>query len=169
MASQFFAHNGPMPTTGSYVPITTGTAVKTMLQVRAPATSGLTVFKWGLDFTGTGTVPIRCELMTTGTVGATITAFAASAIMPWGKVPAGLASGVQLGAGNSGYMPATAGAEGAITTVRYASINSVLPGNGDRNEWSLGREFYVPPNEFLRIRVLATAAVDCACYVVWEE
>lgn len=161
----YFAYNGPMVTTAAYVPVTTGTAIKTMLQIRAPAAAPMVVWKWGLDFDGTGTTPIKCELIDTGTVAATVTAHVAAGIQQYSH--AQIASQVQLGSTtNSGY---TATAEGTITTTRYGSLNSVLPGNGDRNEWSLGREFFVPPGNYIRIRVTATAAVNCACYIAWDE
>lgn len=160
----YITYNGPMQTTGVYAPVTTGTAVKTLLQVKAPAAAPITVWKWGLDFDGSGTAPIRCELIETGAVAATVTAHAAAGVQPYGL--SSVASQVQLGTAATGY---TATAEGAITTSRIGSLNSVLPGNGDRNEWSLGREFVVPPGNILRIRVLAPAAVNALCYVCWDE
>jgi hypothetical protein len=161
----YFAYNGPMVTTGSYTPVTTGTAIKTMLQIRAPATTPLVVWKWAVDFDGTGTTPIKCELLETGTVGATVTAHIASGIQPYTQSQ--LASSVQIGSTtNSGY---TASAEGTIVASRYGSMNTVMPGNGDRNEWSLGREFYVAPGNVVRIRVITTSAVNCMCYLVWNE
>lgn len=161
----YFAYNGPMVTTASYVPVTTGTAIKTMIQIKANANQGITVWKWGLDFDGTGTTPVKCELIETGTVGATITQHVAAGIQPLGGNQA--ASLVDLSSTTaSGY---TATAEGTITATRYGSINSVLPGNGDRNEWSLSREFWVPAGKVVRIRVTAAAAVNCAAYLCWNE
>lgn len=160
----YLAYNGPMVTTGSYAPVATGTTIKTMLQLTAGATNPLIIWKWGLDFDGSGAAPIKCELVHTGTIAATVTAHVAAGIQPLGidQSP----SSVVLGTGASGY---TASAEGTITTTRYGSINSVFPGNGDRNEWSLGREFFVPVNGVVRIRVLAPATVNMACYLCWEE
>lgn len=160
----YFTYNGPMVTTGAYVPVATGTALKTLLQIKAPALAPMIVWKWGLDFDGVGTTPVKCELIDTGTVGATVTAHAASGITLYGQGQ--VASQVQLGTSATGY---TSTAEGTITATRYASINSVLPGNGDRNEWSLGREFYVPPGNILRIRALAAASINAVCYVCWDE
>jgi uncharacterized protein YaiE (UPF0345 family) len=170
MAS-YFAYNGPMVTTASYAPVATaavsGTA-KTMLQIVAPATGpGITVWKWGLDFDGTGTNPLRCELIDTFAVAATVTAHVAAGLQPLDGSQS--ASRVQVGSTTlSGY---TATAEGTITQTRYGSINSVLPGNGDRNEWSLGREFFIPAAHVLRIRVTPSEATarNCACYVCWDE
>lgn len=170
MAS-FFAYNGPMVTTASYAPVATsavsGTA-KTMLQILAPATgSGLTVWKWGLDFDGTGTNPLRCELIDTYLIPATVTAHVAAGIQNYGQDQSSV-SRVQLGTAASGF---SASAEGTITQTRYGSINSILPGNGDRNEWSLSREFFIPPAHVLRIRVTPSEAVarNCMCFVCWDE
>ena len=161
----YIAYNGPMVTTAAYAPVTTGTAIKTMMQLKAPAAAPMLVWKWGIDFDGTGTTPIKCELIETGTVAATVTAYVASGLQILGQ--AQVASQCQIGSTtNSGY---TASAEGTITATRYGTVNSVLPGNGDRNEWSLGREFYIPAGNIVRIRVTATAAVNCACYICWDE
>lgn len=162
----FIAYNGPMVTTAAYVPVTTGTAIKTLLQIKAPAATGITIWKWHVDFDGTGTTPIKCELIDTGTVAATVTAHVAAGLQCISShLP--IASAVQIGSTtNSGY---TATAEGTITTTRYGSLNSVLPGNGDRNEWSLGREFWIPPGNIVRIRVTATAAVNAMCFMLWNE
>jgi uncharacterized protein YaiE (UPF0345 family) len=159
----YIAYNGPMQTTASYAPVTTGTAIKTMLQIKAPAAASMTVWKWGLDFDGSGTTPIKCELIQTD-VAATVTAHVAAGVQPYGLST--VASQVQLGTSATGY---TATAEGTITATRIGSLNSVLPGNGDRNEWSLGREFVVAPNTFVRIRVTAATAVNALCYLAWDE
>lgn len=160
----YLAYNGPMLTTGSYTPITTGVAAKTLLQIKAPSAAPMLVWKWGVDFDGTGTTPIKCELIETGTVAATVTAHTSTGIYQYGQGQ--VASQVQLGTSASGY---TSSAEGTITATRHAMLNSVLPGNGDRNEWSLGREFYVPPGNILRIRVTAASAVNAMCYILWDE
>jgi hypothetical protein len=170
MAS-FFAYNGPMVTTASYAPVATaavsGTA-KTMLQILAPATgTGLTVWKWGLDFDGTGTNPLRCELIDTYLIAATVTAHVTAGIQNYGPDQSAV-SRVQLGTAASGY---TATAEGTITQTRYGAVNSILPGNGDRNEWSLQREFYVPPAHVVRIRATPSEAVarNCVAFLCWDE
>ena len=173
MAMQYYAYNGPMLTTGGYAPVATGTALKTMMQLVAPAASPMLVWKWGVDFDGTASaVPVRCELLTTGTVAAAMTGtfYATTAIQQYGTVQ-GVTSAVQLGtlslsAFNGG---AANTGEGAIVATRTGSFNSVPMGNGDRNEWSLGREFYVPPGNVLRIRVTAPVTVNCLCWVAWEE
>lgn len=166
--ADYFAYNGPMTTTASYVPVSTGTAIKTMLQIQV-GTLPIRIWKWGLDFDGTGTVPIKCELVHTGTIPATgMVAHVASGVQPYG--PEQQASTVTLGTSATAYAATAANTtEGTITTTRYGSINSVLPGNGDRNEWSLGREFWVPAGGVVRIRATATVAANMACYMLWNE
>lgn len=160
----YMTYNGPMVTTGAYVPVATGTAIKTLLQVKAPALAPMIVWGVGIDFDGTGTTPVKCELIDTGTVAATVTAHVAAGVQPYGLST--IASQVQLSASGTGY---TSTAEGTITATRYGSINSILPGNGDRNEWSLGREFVVPPGNIVRIRVTAAASVNAVCWMRWDE
>jgi len=36
-------------------------------------------------------------------------------------------------------------------------------------EWSLGREFEVPPSGILRVRVTTATAVNMLTYVLWDE
>lgn len=170
MSSLYFAYNGPMVTTAAFAPVATsavpGTA-KTMLQIASSSTTALRVVKWGVTAEGSGgTAPLKCELMTTGSVAATVTAHVAAGIQPYG--PDQSSSSVQLGTALSGY---TATAEGTITATRYGDMQEILPGNYFQNEWSLAREFFVPASSFLRVRVTPTEAVarNVSCYVVWEE
>lgn len=160
----YIAYNGPMQTTAAFVPVTTGTAIKTLLQIKAPAAAPMIVWKWKVDFDGAGSTPIKCELIDTGTIAATVTAHVAAGIQPYGLGQ--IASQVQLGTTASGY---TSSGEGTITATRIGDQCQVLPGGSDRNEWSLAREFYVPPGDILRIRVTATAAVNAQCFVIWDE
>lgn len=51
-AKQYIAFNGPAPTTASQAAVTTGTAIKTLLQVATPATTNILVFEWGISFDG---------------------------------------------------------------------------------------------------------------------
>jgi hypothetical protein len=62
-------------------PVTTGTAIKTLLQIATPATSELRVSEWGISFDGTAAAtPIKVELIDTN-VAATVTAHVAAGVM----------------------------------------------------------------------------------------
>ena len=169
MANSYIVFNGAMPTTSSAAKVTTGTAIKTMLQVK-PAVP-IRVIEWGVSFDGSAAAtPGICELIDTGTVFATVTAYATADVMPYGNpyAPANTSgtSGtpLNLGTSASGY---TASAEGTITATRLGDVQLVAPTNQAWKQFPLDREFGVPAGDSLRIRVNFAAAINCLCYVVF--
>lgn len=161
----YWAANGPMPTTAALVPVTTGTAIKTMLQIAPPATQKIKVVKWGVQFATAPTAPVTCELIDTN-VAATVTAHAAAGVQPYNDAGAP-ASAMTLGVAATGY---TATVEGAITATRYGDYQIIPTGVSQYSwEWSLGREFEVAVSRFLRVRMTTTVAVNAVCWVVWDE
>lgn len=166
MAAKIYkAYNGPSPTTAAQVPVTTGTAIKTLLQIATPSTEMLRVVEWGISFDGSAAAtPIRCELIDTN-VAATVTAHVAAGILNL-NAPNDVASSVTLGTSATGY---TATAEGSITAARELDVQFVAPTNQYVMQWPLGREPEVAVSRFLRVRVTAAAAVNAYCYIIWEE
>lgn len=163
------AYNGPMQTTGVFAGVTTGTSVKTLLQLASPSSPAnpIRVKAWGISFNGSSVAtPIQCELIETGAVAATVTAHVAAGMQPYDAEAQGIASVLTLGTAASGY---TATAEGTITATRFGDLQYVPPSAGYQYEWSLKDEFYVPSGRFLRVRVLAAAAVNAVCWVRWAE
>jgi len=60
MAQQYLIPNGPMPTTASQATVSTGTAILTLLQVKASATATLKIIEWGISFDGSAAAtPIK--------------------------------------------------------------------------------------------------------------
>lgn len=164
MAKLYTVYNGAGPTAAAQVPVTTGTAVKTLLQLATPATVGLTVVEWGISFNGsTAATPIKCELLSC-TGAATVTALADADITRLN--PTAAASLLTLGTSATGY---TASAEGTLTNVDEFDVQFVPPTGQYVKQWPLGREPQVAISRFVRIRVTATAAVDAYCYICWEE
>jgi hypothetical protein len=159
--------NGPSPTTAAQVPVTTGTAIKTLLQVEPSATKPLQIVEWGISFDGSAAAtPIKVELLETGTIAATVTAHVAAGIV---KLDAeALAGGdpttnlIQVGTSNTGY---TASAEGTIVATRVFDAQLVAPTNQYIKQFPLGLEPIIQISNFLRIRVTAGAAVNAYCYV----
>jgi hypothetical protein len=166
MSNIFQAQNGPQVTTAAFVPVTTGTAIKTMLQVTGSTLVDLTVISWGITFDGTAAAaPIKVELIDTD-VAATVTAHAASGIVKF-RAPLSAASQVSLGTTATGY---TASAEGTVgATSRTLDAQQVPPNGGYQYEFPLGREPQVAVSRFLRIRVHAAAAVNAHCWIRWSE
>lgn len=166
MALCFVAYNGASPTTAAVPKVTTGTAIKTLLQVATPSTIGLRVIEWGISFDGTSSsaTPIQCELIDVN-VAATVTAYAAADVVKFNG-PNDAATLMTLGTSASGY---TATAEGSITAARLLDYQNISPTSGYAKQFPLGREPAVAASRFLRVRVTAAAAVNATAYVVWEE
>lgn len=163
----FYAGNTAMPTTAAAVPVTTGTAIKTMLQVHAASTRPIKVVKWGVSFLTVPTAAVTCELVHTGTVAATVTQHSASGVQPYDRTTGTPASSVQLGTSNTGF---TSSAEGTVTATRYGDYQIIPAGVNQLTwEWSLGREFEVPPSGILRVRMTTGTAVSAYTYVIWDE
>jgi hypothetical protein len=164
LRSTYITYNGAMPTTAALVPVTTGTVVKTMLQILP--TRQLRVLEWGISFDGfTAAAPIRCELIHTGTVAATLTAHVAAGVQPFND-PGADAAPVTYSTTATGYT--SGGTEGTITVSRYGDYQLVAPTNLYVKQFPLGEEFQVPANGILRVRVTAGTAVGCICYVVFN-
>lgn len=168
----YFLANGPAPTTAAQAAVTTGTAIKTMLQVKlnASATNTAKIVEWGISFNGSAAAtPIKCELLTTGTVKATITEFVAADIINLDPNGAAVTDDNPFAFGAAGDESGYSGsAEGTITATRMMDVQFVAPTNQYVKQFPLGREPQFAPSEFLRIRVTAGAAVDAYCYMTIE-
>lgn len=159
--------NGPMPTTAAQAVVTTGTVIKTMLQIKP--FNLCKIVEWGISFDGSAAAtPIKCELLETGTVFATVTASADADIAKLNAVgdqAVASVAGLTLGTAATGY---TSTAEGAITAVRMLDVQLVAPTNQYVKQFPLGREPIVTIGSAGRIRVTAAAAVNCYCYMILE-
>lgn len=168
MAQLYLIANSAMQTTAAPVKVTTGTAVKTMLQVKLGTQNKGKIVEWGISFDGSAAAtPIACELIETGTVFATVTAAAAADITKFGD-PNDVdptTSNIILTTTGTGY---TSTSEGSITTTRSFDEQLIAPTNQYVKQFPLGREPVVNVSSSLRIRVTAGAAVNCYCYVILE-
>lgn len=160
----FIAWNGHSPTTTALAPVTTGTALKTMLQIAAPSTKSLTVIEWGFSFDGTSGVPLKVELIQTD-VAATVTAYTSGDLMQYSG-PNDEASLCAMGTTTSGF---TASVEGTTTAARLLDYALAPPTNPWYHQYPLGNQPEVQTSKFLRIRVTAPVAVNMVCYAIWTE
>jgi hypothetical protein len=162
--------NGPMQTTAAFAAVTTGTAVKTMLQIKPSATIQAKIIEWGISFDGSAAAtPGKVELIETD-VAATVTASAASDIT---KLDSDALMGgdpttnlIQVGTSATGY---TSTSEGTITAVRNLDgPQFIAPTSQFVKQFPLGREPVIQVAKFARIRVTFAAAVNAYCYVVLQ-
>lgn len=169
MAQQYKIYNGPSPTTAAQVAVTTGTAIKTLLQVKASATATFKVLEWGISFDGSAAAtPIKCELVEQDAA-ATVTAHVAAGLVKYNAEA--IAGGdpttnlIPVGTTSTGY---TASGEGSPTLSRECDVQFIPPTANYGYKFDAGREPVIQVSQFLKIRVTAGAAVNAYCYVLIE-
>jgi hypothetical protein len=164
----YLAKNGAVPTTAAAVPVTTGSVIKTLLQLKPLTGVDLKIKGWGISFDGSvAATPGKVELIETD-VAATVTAFAAADITkltnPAG--PAADSAAISLGTAASGF---TASAEGTITAIRELDTPRLIaPTNQFDWMFPLGQEPVIQAGKFARVRVTFAAAINAYCYIIFE-
>lgn len=161
--------NGASPTTAAQVVVTTGTAIKTLLQVKASATVQAKIKEWGISFDGSAAAtPIKVELLETD-VAATVTAHVAAGLVKFDAAALGggdpTTNLLPVGTTSTGY---TASAEGSIAATRMFDVQLIAPTNQYVKQFPLGLEPIIAVSMFARIRVTAGAAVNAYCYMIVE-
>lgn len=158
-----------MPTTAAQASVTTGTAIKTMLQIATPSTRQIQLISWGFSVDDPPGADAVIELLQTD-VAATVTAHVAAGIQPLDpNAPAALCAG---GTALTGY---TATAEGATTASRTFDALSLSSTSGESGlsyvyQWMPDERPIIAVSKFLRVRATTpTTAVDMRCWVCWDE
>lgn len=171
MAEKTYAvMNGAAPGAAAPVAITTGTAIKTQLQLATNTTTPAIRFvEWWVEFDGsTAATPIKVELMRhTSAPQTTLTAYVAADIAKVND-PNAPASGIQLGTSLSGFSNTTTEVTPTGTPVSLET-HFVPPTSGIYVQFPLGREPEVAVATFARVRTTAGAAVNCLAGVMWAE
>src|SRR5258705_11932204 len=125
--AQYLFANGAMPTTAAQVVVTTGTAIKTMLQVKGVTALRYKVVEWGISFDASAAAaPVKCELLETGTGFATVTAAVAADLPGFDAQGLATTSTTYFSVGT----PATgdtATAEGSIMATRMFDLQLMAP------------------------------------------
>jgi len=166
---RYKSYNAAMATTVSQGSVSTGTSIKTMLQLSTPSTRQLQVISWGFTIDDPPGADAVVELIQTD-VAATVTAHVASGVQPLD--PNAPASLLTLGTANTGY---TGTAEGTTTASRIFDAVSLSSVSGE-SPLTYGYQFMpderpiVAISKFLRVRVTTpTTAVDMRCWITWDE
>lgn len=166
-AKTYTVHNGAVPGAAAAVAITTGTAIKTMLQLATSANTAIRVVEWWTEFDGSAAAtPIKVELLGhTGGPQTTLTTYAAADIAK-SNDPNAAAADFTLASNASGF--GTGATEVTPTTVRNLATHFVPPTSGIYIQYPLGREPEIQVSAYLRHRTTAGAAVNCLAAVVVE-
>lgn len=166
MAKLYQLWNGASVTTAAPAPVTTGTVVKTMIQIATSANSELRVCEYWWEGDGSAAAtPGVVELMFANnlTTPATVTAYAAGDIRKY--EPNSKNASITLGTTASGY---TASAEGTPASA-FSIPHQVPPTSGIYIQYPLGREPELPVSSTLRLRNKLGTAVNALCGLTFEE
>lgn len=148
--------------TAAVASVTTGTAIKTMLQVKP--TTNIAIIAWGFTFDIVPTAVVNVELITTGTIVANVTSFAAGDIVKWDD-PGGIASTISISANTSGF---TSSAEGSVVASRLLDHQAAWAQSYSM-QFPLDREPGVAANDILRVRMTTAVALNARCFITFEE
>ncbi len=170
----YIVYNSTLATTAAPVKQPTGSAVRTMLQLRPALSVNMILKSWGCSFDGSAAAtPGQVELFETTAAATMSTAFAATDIQPYNSVTAlantAGATGVplNLSTGTSGFATAAV-TEGTVAGYRAADLQLIAPTGQYVYQWPLDQEFVVTPQMYLRVRVTFAATVNMYCWVVFE-
>src|SRR3990167_2754880 len=165
---KYMIMNGAVATSVSQEMGSVPEGIRTLLQVKGVAGVQLRISEWGISFNGSAAdTPVRCELMETGTVFATVTAHNYATDLVKYDNPNNPTSTTYfaLGTAATGY---NASAEGSITAGRVFDAQMVAPTNQYVKQFPLGQEPVINVGTSMRIRVTAGAAVNAYCYMTIE-
>ncbi len=173
-APTYIVYNSAMATTAAPVSQPTGTAIRTMMQLRPATGVIIRPIAWGISFDGAAAAtPGKVELIEVDVAATMSTAYAAADIQPYGNANAAAntagASGVPLNLSTTTSGFATAAVtEGTTTASRMGDLQLIAPTTQYSQQFPLGREFEVAPQKYLRVRVTFGTTVNCYCWIIFE-
>ena len=166
---RYRVYNAPAATTAATAKVTTGTSIKTMLQLATPSTRQIQLISWGYSLDAGPSSAGVVELIQTD-VAATVTAHVAAGVQPLD--PNAPASLLTLGTTATGY---TATAEGATTASRLFDAVEVAPGSSSAPsvcysyQWMPDERPTIAVSKYLRVRVTMGSAVNGLFWVCFDE
>lgn len=158
--------NAPMPTTASLAAVTTGTGIKTLLQLKP--FNVMKAVAWGISFDGSAAAtPGVIEFLETGSIFGTVTASADADVFKVGGADQAAASvaGLTLGTSATGY---TCTSEGSIVATKHFDTQFLPPTGPYVYPFPLGQEPLLLIGNAYRIRVKFGAAINALCWVEVE-
>lgn len=172
MIHRYKSFNSAMVTTAAPATVTTGTTIKTMLQLATPSTRQIMLLGWGFSIEEPPGADGVIDLIESDTA-ATVTAHGATGVQ---KLVAGIpASLLTLGTTATGF---SSSSETAPTTTRNlgetVSLSSVsaeaAPFMHWSQEWIPGDGPVVDVSKYVRLRATTpTTAVDMRAWISWCE
>ncbi len=168
----FKLFNGAEALDAVQLPVTTGTALETMLQIKMQAGVTFKVKAWGVSMDGAAAAEsIAFELVETGVVfltGAVAHDDASTCAFDAQALAMTTSTYFDYGTADTCYSDGTAQTEGTVTVSRVFDAQLVQPTGQYAWEFSLGNEPVISAVSALRLRVKATAAVDAIAWILIE-
>lgn len=144
--------------------VSTGTTLKTLLQVATPSTTRITVYAWGISFEGTSSTGTPVQTVLTDV---NVAATGLSAITPDEWESTDLQASLCVGGTSATGSNATG--EGTITEARLLDAQLIHPQSGYSIWYPERARPIVAASRFLRIRTTAAATVDATPWIIWGE
>jgi hypothetical protein len=174
MAKSYIVYNSSLATTAAPVKQPTGTAIRTMMQLRFATGVSAQIIRWGCSFDGSAAAtPGQVELFENTAAATMSTAYAAADIQPYNdrNAPANTAGStgipLNLSTATSGF--ATAGVtEGTVAGYRGIDLQMIAPTNQYVYDWPLGTGFDITPQNYVRVRVTFGTTVNMYIYIIFE-
>jgi hypothetical protein len=162
-----------MTSTAPLAGVTTSATNFTLLQIVPATNSPLEIVEWGISFNGSALAAgLHCELVETGTVAATVTAFAAADVMPYDdpNAPVNTTASstsipLEMSTALSGY---TSSAEGSASINRVFDPQFIEPIGGYWKQFPLGERPNIKPGNVLRIRCHGDGTTLAICYIIFR-
>lgn len=173
-AKTYIIYNSANAAAAAPVAQPTGTAIRTMMQIKLAAGFSARVIQWGYSFDGSAAAtPGKVELIDTGTVAATSlsTAYVSNDIQPWSgqDAPSQTTWGMlTLGTSASGFSTGAVTEGTVVAPTRVLSCSMTAPTNEKDIQFPLGREPELTNANYLRVRATFAATVNMICYVILE-
>lgn len=171
MPNYYKAYNGPGPTSAQMLAVTSGTAIKTMMQLATPATQAINIRAWGIIHDGHAScTSASAELISHATGGATVTAYSTGDITGQNADGQQYASNTVISSTTNGGFTSTN--EQTLTAVDVLDSTYLVATAADRYtmQWPQGEWPYVALSRWVRIRVtMAGNATNVRCWIEWAE
>jgi len=169
---KFKVYNGPAPGAAQQLAVTSGTSIKTMLQLATPSTKSIIVNAWGITHDGHASCTSASAELVVVEDPATVTAFSTSGVNDITRFqPNDDETLLSLGTILSGYT-STSENTASLATVDVLDSVYLVPTTADRHimQWPLGEQPIVAASRFLRVRVtMAGNATNVRTWIEWTE
>jgi len=173
-AKTYQVYNCAAPTTAAPVKQPTGSAIRTMMQLRFATGYHARLVAFGCSFDGTSAAtPGQIEVFENTAAATMSSAYAAADVMPFSDPNAvantagSSGAPLNLSTTTSGFATAAV-TEGTVAGYRGFYSQMIAPTNQFDYQWPLGREPEIVPQNYIRVRVTFGATVNMSIYLIFE-